>query len=42
MRIEKQKPQNPKSAFRNPKFNEPMLSAGNALAPGPPEKLSPK
>jgi len=34
MRIEK-KTQNPKSAIQNPKFKWPMLSARNALAPGP-------
>jgi hypothetical protein len=35
MRIEKEKPKNPNSAIRNPNFNGPMVSACNALAPGP-------
>jgi hypothetical protein len=29
------KNKNLKSEIRNPKFNRPMLSAGNALGPGP-------
>jgi hypothetical protein len=31
--VEKEKPKIPKSAIPNPNFNEPMLSACNALAP---------
>jgi hypothetical protein len=32
----------PKSKIRNPKFDGPMLSAGNALDPAPRERISPK
>jgi hypothetical protein len=38
MRIEKEKPKNPKSAIRNPKLKGPMLFAQKLLAPGPQPK----
>ena len=41
MRIEIEKPKNPKCAIGNPKFSRPMLFARNALASGPQAYLCP-